>query len=184
MPRPIYRYQPFNETPDKAISVLQPFNKDAGGTKDIRSNYSASAGNGKGVFQSSYSTEEQAISNLKNLLLTQKGERIFQPNFGTDIQKSLFENNTLDLELELKQTLTEDINFWLPYIIINRLDVIRNIDQYGIIIKLEFSVSNIGANIQIIVFATEETINIMESDTTMGSGVAVSAGSGGGGGGY
>ena len=36
-----------------------------------------------GYFSQAFNSFEQAKSNLKNLLLTRKGERIFQPNFGT-----------------------------------------------------------------------------------------------------
>ena len=42
-------------------------------------------------------------------------------NVGTDIQKSLIENNTDQLVLQLQETLSEDIKFWLPYIIIKTL---------------------------------------------------------------
>ena len=40
-------------------------------------------GKANGVFNQSFTTEEQATSNLKLLLLTIKGERPFQPNFGS-----------------------------------------------------------------------------------------------------
>ena len=49
---------------------------------------------------------------MKNLILTQKGERLYQPDFGTDIQRSLFENNTKELILELQESLNEDIKFY------------------------------------------------------------------------
>jgi hypothetical protein len=45
---------------------------------------------GNPLFKLSYTTEEQALSNLKNLLLTRKGERPFQPLFGTNIYSILF----------------------------------------------------------------------------------------------
>jgi phage baseplate assembly protein W len=141
MARKVYSYQPFNETPDVALGILLPFNKDAGGSREAGLNYASASGGGKGVFLSSYTTEEQSISNLKNLLLTSKGERIFRPNFGTNIQNILFENNTIEVEEELEETLRADIEFWLPYIIINNLDIIRDVDNYSFFIKLQFSVS-------------------------------------------
>lgn len=162
MAREIYQYQPYNETPDKALGILLPFNKDAGGAKSVSSAYNSQAISGKGVFRSSYSTEQQALSNLKNLILTQKGERIFQPNFGTDIQKSLFENNTIELVTQLEETLTEDIKFWLPYIIIKKLQVFQNIDQYQIAISLSFSTTETGANQEITIFASAESIFIQD----------------------
>jgi hypothetical protein len=47
-----------------------------------------------GLFTSTYTTQQQALSNLKNLLLTAKGERVNQPKFGTDLIRLLFEPNT------------------------------------------------------------------------------------------
>ena len=45
-------------------------------------------------FNTSRTTEEQAVSNYVNLLLTRKGERLMQPQFGIGIQDFLFEPNT------------------------------------------------------------------------------------------
>ena len=38
--------------------------------------------------------EEAVKESLKNLLLTDRGERLFQPEVGSDIRATLFENNT------------------------------------------------------------------------------------------
>ena len=57
-------------------------------------------GNG-GYFEQAFSSFEQAKSNLKNLLLTKRGERVFQPNFGTGLHELLFEQLTTDLEVKL-----------------------------------------------------------------------------------
>ena len=46
---------------------------------------------GYGVFNSSYTTKEQVKSNLINLLLTDPGERLFNPTFGIGIRSLLFE---------------------------------------------------------------------------------------------
>ncbi len=46
-----------------------------------------------GLFPITFTTRDQAISNLKNLLLTREGERLFLPTFGTNIQDVLFEPN-------------------------------------------------------------------------------------------
>ena len=43
-----------------------------------------------------FTSFEQVKSNLKNLLLTRRGERIFQPNFGSGIHELLFEQATDD----------------------------------------------------------------------------------------
>jgi phage baseplate assembly protein W len=126
--------------PDVAVGVLLPLNNDK-----------------KGVFESSYSTQEQAVSNLKNLLLTSKGERRYLPNFGTGIMNLLFDPNTSEIGENLKDEISSAISFWMPYIIINSIDIQQKLDslgpesEHGLLINLNFQVTNNGANQTIII---------------------------------
>jgi phage baseplate assembly protein W len=101
-----------------------------------------SRGNG-GYFNQSFSSYEQAKSNLKNLLLTNKGERIFQPEFGTGLQGLLFEQADENLETDLERVVTESVNFWLPYIEIKDIEVTMSDvmkDNNRAQIKIQFSI--------------------------------------------
>lgn len=130
-----YFHNPLDLEENIAIGVTLPFGSHNGG-----------------LFNLSYTTEEQAISNLKNLLLTRKGERPFQPDFGSTIPSLLFEPMDSNLETLINESLTEDIGFWLPYIVIE--DIITNIDfdRHRINIELSFRVTEQGANTRIIIF--------------------------------
>ena len=105
--------------------------------------------------QTTFTTEEQALSNLKNLLLTRKGERPFQPLFGTDVPSFLFENITKNLLDNLKAGLQKDIEFWLPYINIKEIIVDDLSNENRINISFSFSVGESGAN-QIIIVNVDE----------------------------
>ena len=140
-----YRYHPLDFEPDVAVGVLLPFNGNAPG-RTFNQNYASGSISGASVFAQSFSTEEQAVSNLKNLLLTRKGERFMQPDFGTQIVSSLFEQNTEDLETAIQDGLNEDIATWLPYIIIDNIIVERQIDRHALDISLRFRVTENGAN--------------------------------------
>lgn len=129
-----YFYNPIDFKKDVAVGIKLPFGKP------------------NGLFTQSYTTEEQAISNLKNLLLTRKGERPFQPLFGSDVYSQLFENIDINLEDRISETLSEDIKFWLPYIVIDNIDIETNPDRNFVRIQLRFRVTEQGANRQIIVF--------------------------------
>ena len=48
--------------------------------------------NGDAVFVPTFTTREQTKANLLNYLLTNKGERVFRPNFGANLRNLLFEN--------------------------------------------------------------------------------------------
>jgi hypothetical protein len=52
----------------------------------------------------------------------------------------------------LSQSLTDDINFWLPYIIIDNINIDAQPDNNYVRIELSFRVTEQGANQQIILF--------------------------------
>ena len=76
--------------------------------------------------------EYQVISNLKNLILTRRGERIMQPLFGTNLQDSLFEQNTAQLKNNIADSITSAINFWLPYVVVENLTIDTELSLEGI----------------------------------------------------
>ena len=112
---------------DVAVGIKLPFNNPT-----------------KGLFDLSYSTEDQAISNLKNLLLTS--------NFGTGIINLLFDPSTTEIVENLKDEISSSISFWMPYIIINNINIQNKVDslgnnaEHGISISINFSVTNRGSN--------------------------------------
>ena len=91
------------------------------------------------AFKLNYTTLDQAVSNAKNLLLTNKGERIMQPDFGCDLRASLFQNITDELVVQIDQTIRESFNYWLPYIFINELLVVPYPDANRIDLTLTIS---------------------------------------------
>ena len=77
------------------------------------------------LFTRSFTTDDQAVSNLKNLLLTRKGERYNLPTFGSSLLNLIFEPNTDQLIQAIQDTIKEAVSFWLPYIQITNINVIR-----------------------------------------------------------
>ena len=162
MSRSIYQYKPVDNS-DQAIGILLPLNKGAKG-RSPTANYSGSASTGRGVFESSYTTHDAVLSNLKNLILTEKGERYMQPNFGTNIRSVLFENNTNDIRDILQDTIQEDIEHWLPYVNLTNLDVTPSADMHSLNIRLYFKITSIGANVVINIFANENAFQVTAVD--------------------
>ena len=76
-----------------------------------------------GFFEQAFTSYDQAKSNLKNLLLTKKGERIMQPEFGTGLHSLLFEQADDQLEQKLEETINDAVSFWLPYITVESVDI-------------------------------------------------------------
>lgn len=99
-----------------------------------------------GIFSVNYTTLSQVKYNLINLILTRKGERVMQPEFGCDIWNILFEpivNGEIDQSIE--RTIVDAVSIWLPYINIDRIlfDYDENdIDNHSIKLELLFSLAN------------------------------------------
>ena len=98
-----------------------------------------------GIFAVNYTTLTQAKDNLRNLILTKKGERLMQPDFGCDIHNILFEQ-MVDIENTIEFSITDAVSKWLPYLNINEIifDFDDNdIDNNRISLDIKFSlVSN------------------------------------------
>ena len=140
MAKIIQRIAVIDTEKDVAVGIKLPFNNAV-----------------KGLFELSYSTEDQAISNLKNLLLTSKGERLYLPTYGTGILNLLFDPNTSEIVENLKDEISSAISFWMPYIIINDILIENSVSslgtnaEHGLSITIKFRVTNRGANQTIIV---------------------------------
>jgi phage baseplate assembly protein W len=109
-----------------------------------------------GIFAVNYTTLTQAKDNLKNLILTRKGERIMNPTFGCDIWKVLFEQ--MDggvIENKIESTILDAVSNWLPYLNIDEIifDYDNNdIDNNRINLELKFSLvsnPNLGESVTI-----------------------------------
>ena len=76
-----------------------------------------------GYFAQSFRTFDQVRSNLKNLLLTKKGERILHPEFGSGLHDLLFQPATEKFEEDLETTINEAVAKWLPYVIVEDINI-------------------------------------------------------------
>ena len=104
MPLPqTVRVNPLDLQKNIAIGVSLPFNGPAG------------------PFNSTYSTKDQIKSNLINLLLTNKGERIMNPEFGCDLETALFEGITEDTTALIQDLVTTNVVYFVPEVQVNEV---------------------------------------------------------------
>ncbi len=92
--------------------------------------------NGNAVFNSSYTTQDQAKSNLINVLLTEPGERVMEPNFGVGLKKLLFENQIKEDELEGR--IKDQCAFYVPEVDITNLIIQLIPDSHTLYIRLTY----------------------------------------------
>jgi phage baseplate assembly protein W len=93
-------------------------------------------------FTQTYNTTDQIKSNIKNLLLTQRGERILQPEFGSGLHEILFDFNNDDIEGKIENAINEAFEQWLPYvtiadIVVEQTDALKDRNQINISLKFQ-----------------------------------------------
>ncbi len=92
----------------------------------------------EGFFYKTKTILEQAKSNMRNLLLTSLGERVMQPEFGSTLMDIIF-NQGPDVQNDVDESIREAVSNWLPYIIINEINMFQENNQVDV--SIDFSVS-------------------------------------------
>jgi phage baseplate assembly protein W len=117
--RPIYRINPQVARPQRALGISVLYN-------------------GNGVFNQTITTKDQVKSQLINYVLTNKGERLFDPNFGGDIRRMLFDPTTnVD---SIIATLEQGILEYVPGVIINNITINTDPDSYTANLIIDYSI--------------------------------------------
>jgi phage baseplate assembly protein W len=123
---------PIDQTPQKAVGVAIPFNA-------------------PGVFFSTYLTRDAIKNNLINFFSTYRGERIFNPLFGSGLQNIIFQNiNQLNDDI-IRQIISDEMFRFFPYVNVEIINVNKVEDENTYNIKITYQVQNFGIN---------DTINI------------------------
>lgn len=146
-------YQPITDPSkqvkdSKPIGITLPFN------------------NVNGIFSFSYTNVEQVLTNLRNLLSTRKGERIMQPEFGTDLHYFLFEQIVDEREFKdaLLGEITSALTFWMPYVSVTDVNMDFNPEEsmyvaepkHTVAISLTLFVSGVNIYLPVRLFIAED----------------------------
>jgi phage baseplate assembly protein W len=133
--RPLYRYNEItgsNKTVNKELGISVQFLQN-------------------GVFKPTYTTTEITKNQLINYILTNPGERFFNPSFGSGIRQLLFENVTdLDsLEAQISQGISQNVQ----NIRVKSVDAIQ--ENNSIFITIDYSINNINDQLTVELTANE-----------------------------
>jgi len=95
-----------------------------------------------GYFEQSFTAIGQIKSNLINLLLTSKGERVFQPEFGSDLHNLIFSQMDEEYEAAVQSAVQRAISQWMPFLTIVEMEVLRDADRNRSLAKITFALSS------------------------------------------
>ncbi len=80
---------------------------------------------------------------LKNIIMTNLGERPFQPNLGSDVMNSLFEPNSIITRQQIKSSIENAVKFHEPRVHLIEVNVnTRESDETAIDVNIVFSIIN------------------------------------------
>ena len=108
--------------------------------------------NGDAVFVPTYTTKDQIKANLVNFLLTNKGERVFRPNYGADLRSQVFELLESDSLENLEIIISEHIQNQFPTVEVKEIKFDPQPDNNTVFFSVTYTVVLLGF---------EDTVNIL-----------------------
>ena len=106
-------------------------------------------GSGDGFFTTTKTTIDAVKEDIRLLLLTQQGERLFQPLLGMNIRRFLFEQIAENTVIEIENDIVATFSRWLPFVQLNDINIdITDQDRNKIKIDIKFNIPNAPNDLQ------------------------------------
>lgn len=105
------------------------------------------------LFSMNNVTKDAFSSDLLLLLLTKKGERYYEPNYGTDLLKYIFEPNDTLTNTDIEQEIKTTVSLYIPSLKISSIKFDKDYDEQG------FPISDNQLNVNIKFVFTEGTFS-------------------------
>lgn len=96
--------------------------------------------------------EEAVKESIKNLILTDKGERLMQPYIGGNIRAMLFENNTPATIKLIQEQIKTTVETYEPRAYLTDVNVISSLDDNTVQVDIYFYINNSERPISLSVF--------------------------------
>ena len=119
--------EPIDLQPRVAIGISLPFNGPTG-------------------FNSTYATVDQLRTNILSFLLTNRGERLFQPSFGASLRNFIFEQISTNTIEDLREIFNAKIEQQFPRVRV--FDTVINSDPDRNTINISFTYRVTQTNIE------------------------------------
>jgi len=84
----------------------------------------------RGFFETTTNPLENEKSKFINLILTKKGERPANPNFGCDLWRLLFEQKDATIQELAQQYVQEAVDAFMPYLVLQEISIV-NLDSFA-----------------------------------------------------
>ena len=102
--------------------------------------------NQDGYFKTTKTTVDSIKNNIRLLLQTEQGERVFQPSLGMNLKRLLFEQITEDTTIEIENNIVDTFERWLPFVDLKDIQI--NSDNNQVNIDITFSIKRASASLE------------------------------------
>ena len=128
-----------------------------------------------GFFATTSTTIEAVKNNIRNLLQTEEGERLFQPNLGLGLRRLLFEHITDENLFGVQNAILDKFEFWLPFVEVRDIQVLSKNDTTDIgtneiRVKIDFNIKQDPNTLDSITLDFSSDVSETESSVTSGTG--------------
>lgn len=109
-----------------------------------------------GFFDRTFDVDSNTQTALKIFFTTHRGERRFNPQFGTNLLSVLFEQIDPEDTDVLKDLVTTEIKNWFPQIVLKSIDIKKDetANIYGFEIKIKYYSNRFSSDLQTVSFQT------------------------------
>ena len=97
----------------------------------------------RSLFEKADEIKQVIMFHLRNIVLTYPGEKISDPSYGIGIKLYLFETITEGLLNNIADRIENQINRYLPYLNIRRIDVSSPPDSNTLLVSIAFEVPDL-----------------------------------------
>jgi len=96
--------------------------------------------NGDGYFKTTKTTVDSIKNNIKLLLQTNTGERLFQPALGMNLRQLLFEPLDENLTIQMENNIVDTFERWLPFVELKNIEIKRRDELSQVNINIQFNI--------------------------------------------
>tara|TARA_R100001377_G_scaffold51384_1_gene30047 strand:+ start:666 stop:1148 length:483 start_codon:yes stop_codon:yes gene_type:complete len=101
-------------------------------------------GDTKDGWMASTSTTIEAVkNNIRNLLQTNRGERLMQPNLGLNLRQLLFEQIDDGTLVAIQNNILDSLQIWLPFVEVRDIKIVNDdskADMNQIVVSIIFNI--------------------------------------------
>ena len=134
-----------------------------------------------GFFATTSTTIEAVKNNIRNLLNTNQGERLFQPNIGINLRRYLFGQITEESLIQIQESITSVFNFWLPFVQIQSINLKNSTNANSVVIDILFNIKQDPNTLESVQISIDNDTNNQSADVSTSGGGGAAGGGGGGG---